>query len=265
MIGGGRVRQPAVAGLFYPRDPDELRAQVRALLDVPLEWTAARGPAPTAVIVPHAGYIYSGSTAAEAYARVATHAPHYRRVLLVGPSHFVPLEGAAVPDADRFRTPLGEVELWGQQQAMAAGAKVTDIPHLQEHSLEVQLPFLQEVLPEVPVLPVVVGHARPEEVAQLIAALAAEPDTLVVCSTDLSHYLPYDVACSVDRRTADAVLALRWEDLSPADACGFYPLRGLLEWARQRGMSVEELALRNSGDTAGDRHRVVGYGAFALH
>jgi AmmeMemoRadiSam system protein B len=255
-----RVRQPAVAGSFYPIDPERLREEVdRYLAAVP-----DRPPAKV-LVVPHAGHVYSGPIAATAYATLR-HRPATRRVVLLGPSHFARVKGLALPDADALRTPLGTIPV---DAAAADGVRalpqvVEDAsPHLQEHSLEVQLPFLQRVLGEFTLVPFAVGSARPEAVAEVLDALWGGGETLILISTDLSHYLPYDQAQFVDRRTADRLLALDGP-VAPECACGSVPLNGLLLLARQRGLTAELLDLRNSGDTAGDKDRVVGYGAFAL-
>ena len=251
-----RSRRPAVAGRFYPRDPVELRDVVDTLVAAAKPPPGA--PYPKAVIVPHAGYAYSGPIAASAYARLAG-AP-YARALLLGPSHFVPLDGMAASAAATWTTPLGPVAVERPDTLPA-----DDGPHQREHALEVQLPFLQRVLPSLAaVAPVAVGYATPESVAEVIAAAWTDPSTLVVVSTDLSHYHDADTARRLDRRTADAVLAGDVEAITAADACGYFALRGAVEFARRRGLTLELLDLRMSADTAGDPHRVVGYAAFAL-
>ncbi len=253
-------RPPAVAGAFYPADPEELTADVdRLLADArPAEATGD----PLALVVPHAGYVYSGPVAATAYALLRHRA--IERVVLLGPAHFVPLAGAAVTAADGWRTPLGVVSIDPglRETAVAAGAVVDDRAHDPEHAVEVQLPFLQRVLGGFRALPVAVGVAEPEAVADLIAALV--PDALVVVSTDLSHYLDDATAKALDRRTADAVLAREPERIGRDDACGSFALRGVVELARRDDLRVRLLDLRTSADTAGDPWRVVGYGSFAV-
>jgi AmmeMemoRadiSam system protein B len=223
------------------------------------------GSRPEALIVPHAGYAYSGPVAASAYALLRAHAERIRRVVLLGPAHFVPLRGAAVPSSGTWSTPLGEVlvdpEL--REAALEAGTFADDGPHAPEHALEVQLPFLQRVLADgFTVLPIAVGMTSPEEVAELIAALRAE--ALLVVSSDLSHYHDDATAKRLDRRTADAVCGRDPSRIGLDDACGVYALRGIVEHARRADLDVELLDLRTSADTAGDASRVVGYGAFAL-
>ena len=249
------VRVPAVAGTFYPADPRELASMVDAML------AEARGDgAPAALVAPHAGYVYSGPVAASAYALLR--GSDVRRVAILGPAHYVPLRGCAVPAAESWATPLGEVPIDADLRD-AVCVPVDDGPHGPEHSLEVQLPFLQRVLPEgFSVLPVAVGACAPAEVADVIGELPA--DLLVVVSTDLSHYHDDATAKRRDRRTADAVLARDPEAIGPEDACGVFALRGLVEHARRRRLAIELLDLRTSADTAGDPRRVVGYGAFAV-
>ena len=255
------VRRPAVAGMFYPGSASELRSTVEKLLAcVP----QSRGPAPKAVIAPHAGYVYSGPIAAAAFQALA--GLPLERLILLGPAHRVPVRGLALPGADAFATPLGEVPVDTKgARAVSDLPQVTIFPeaHAPEHSLEVELPFLQVLLPGVPVLPIVVGEADGEEVAEVLDRVWGGPETAVVISSDLSHYLPYDVARRVDRETADEILALEGP-LHSRQACGAGPINGLMVAARRRGMMPRLLDLRNSGDTAGDRVRVVGYGAFAF-
>lgn len=258
------VRPPAVAGAFYPREPDALRAEVDRLLAE----ARARGleleSVPRALVVPHAGYVYSGPVAASAYATVSGAA--VRRVVLLGPAHRVPLRGLAVPSVASLLTPLGAVEVADDARAMFVTrglAVVDDDAHALEHSLEVQLPFLQRVLPGVPVLPVAVGAAAASEVERAIDAVW-DDHTLVVVSTDLSHYDTYESARRHDAQTADAIIRRDGDLLTGTDACGVHALRGLLRAALARDLAVRALDLRSSGDTAGPRDQVVGYGAFAI-
>ena len=257
------AREPAVAGTFYPDSPAELRALVERLLR-----EAAPAPvAPKALIAPHAGYVYSGPIAASAYATLGERARLVRRVVLLGPSHFVPFRGIALPEATAFRTPLGSVELDSRAFDLVAdrpGVIRSAQAHEREHSLEVQLPFLQVALPEFRLVPLAVGHASPAEVAAILDALWGGPETLVVVSSDLSHYRQYDAAMAIDAETARAIEQLELKPLDGENACGCHPINGLLEVARRRGLRVVALDRRNSGDTAGDRRRVVGYGAWAF-
>ncbi len=259
------VRPPAVAGSFYPAGPEGLARVVDRLL-------AAAGPPaldamPEALIVPHAGYAYSGPVAASAYAALRPFAGSLRRAVVVGPAHFVPLSGIAVPAAEAWSTPLGEVPIDDELRTAAAraGAAVDDEPHAPEHSIEVQLPFLQRLLgPEVPVLPVAVGVTRAEDVARALESVWRAEGSIVVVSTDLSHYHDRETARRLDRHTAEAVVAVDPQAIGPGDACGAFALRGALELARRLGLSVRLLDLRTSADTAGDPSSVVGYGAFAV-
>ena len=261
-----RIRPAAVAGAFYPGDPATLVREVEEFVCR----AAPPGPgesAPKAIIAPHAGYMYSGPVAGSAYARVASLRGKVSRVVLAGPAHRVYVRGAAVPEAAAFATPLGTIEL--DQEALARlrllpFVETGDGPHALEHCLEVHLPFLQSVLGDFRLVPVVVGGATPAEMAQLLDAVWGGEETLVVVSSDLSHYLSYASARARDRDTAQAILDLD-PRLDPEDACGAAPVNGLLEIARRRGLEVELVDLRNSGDTAGGRNQVVGYGSFVFH
>jgi AmmeMemoRadiSam system protein B len=252
------VRPPAVAGTFYPRSAEVLASDVDELLAAAPEY---QGPAPRALIVPHAGYVYSGPVAATGYAALRAVASRVRRVVLLGPSHRVFLRGVASPDARWLRTPLGDVEI--DEAALArAGVPRNAAAHAREHSLEVQLPFLQRVVPAAKICPLVCGDASPQEVGAVIESLFAE-DTVVVVSSDLSHYLPYSKGRTLDEQTAARIVALD-ERLDGEQACGFVGVRGLLWVARRRGLVGKLLDLRSSGDTAGPRDEVVGYGSFAF-
>lgn len=256
------TRSPAVAGSFYPGAANALAENVRLFL------AAARSSAlsPKAIIAPHAGYVYSGAVAGSAYAALNGIAPHIRRVVLLGPAHRVAVQGLALPGADAFATPLGSVEVDVEAaQAIAHLPQVSISPqaHALEHSLEVQLPFLQSVLTSFKVLPLAVGMASPEEVAEVLDLLWGGDETLIVVSSDLSHYLPYEVAKRVDAATAQNILALK-PLTSHEQACGGTPINGLIEAARRHHLAAHLLDLRSSGDTAGSRDRVVGYAAFAF-
>ncbi len=257
------VRPPAVAGSFYPRDPSSLAAQVEAYLDAARVAPAMR---PKAIIAPHAGFIYSGPIAASAYALLAPLRGIVTRVVLAGPAHRVYVEGAAVPSARAFDSPLGEVpidrEVVERLRALPF-VEESDRAHALEHSLEVHLPFLQSVLGEFSLVPIVVGDISSDDMARLFEEVWGGEETLVVISSDLSHYMPYEAACARDRRTVESILALD-AHVDPDEACGAMPINGLLTLARRRAMGVELLDLRNSGDTAGDRDHVVGYAAFAF-
>ncbi len=258
------VRPPAVAGRFYPADPAELRNLISALL---AEVQPAAGPAPKAIIAPHAGYIYSGPIAASAYARLAPARDLVRRVVLFGPSHYVALDGLAAPSAAAFATPLGivPVDTEGLREIRSLPqVAVLDEAHRHEHSLEVQLPFLQMVLTRFSLIPLAVGDATPEEVGQVFDALWDGPATLFVISSDLSHYYDAQAAQRLDRSTAKAIEALKADAIGTDQACGRIPIRGLLQAARQHGLHARTLDLRNSGDTSGPRDQVVGYGAFVF-
>ncbi len=260
------VRPAAVAGTFYPASASALASDVSALLA-----HAAAGalgePVPKAIIAPHAGYIYSGPIAASVYARLAPARGAIKRVVLLGPVHRVPVRGLALPAAHSLATPLGNIAV--EAAAVSVLQKLPQVTvsaaaHAQEHSLEVQLPFLQQVLGDFSVVPLAVGDASAAEVAQVLDVLWGGAETLIVISSDLSHYLGYADAQAADRVTARAILDMRAE-ISHEQACGGTPVNGLLQAARKRGLEPELIDLRNSGDTAGDRNRVVGYGAFAFY
>jgi AmmeMemoRadiSam system protein B len=255
------VREAAVAGHFYPGDAGELRAAVENYLG---EAAVAHGPQPKALIVPHAGYLYSGPVAATAYARLEPYREKITRVVLLGPCHRVPVTGLALSSADSFRTPLGEIPLDKAliERIDLPGVGTLDDAHLLEHSLEVHLPFLQMLLGDFTLVPLVVGHAEPETVAAVIDATWGGPDTLIVVSSDLSHYLDYEAAKERDLATCRSIEAFDAANIGPDDACGCNPLGGLLVLAKRRGMQVETLDMRNSGDTAGPMNRVVGYGSW---
>jgi AmmeMemoRadiSam system protein B len=266
------IRRPAVAGrypeaAFYPADEAALRDLVDALLARARASarSSPQGDRPKALISPHAGYQYSGPVAASAYARVDPEG--IRRVVLLGPAHRVAVRGLAAPCAVAFATPLGPVAL--DRQALDAVARLpqverSDPAHALEHSLEVQLPFLQRVLGSFELVPLVVGAAEAEEVDEVIEALWDGRETLVVVSSDLSHYLDYETARRLDARTSRAIEALAPDALDLDQACGCIPVQGLLLAARRHGLHARAVDVRNSGDTAGPKDRVVGYGAYVL-
>lgn len=259
------VRRPAVAGRFYPADPDELRSMVARFLADGAQ--SVSGPAPKAIIAPHAGYIYSGSIAGTAYALLARDRAVIRRIVLLGPSHRVGFKGCAVSSASTFETPLGPIPVDTDAVARISSlacVQVLDRAHESEHSLEVHLPFLQAALDQFTLIPIAVGVAPPDDVANVLELLWGGPETRIVVSSDLSHYHDYATAVRLDEATTHAIEALRYEDITYDDACGRNPVNGLLAVARSRGMHATTLDLRNSGDTAGPRDRVVGYGAYAI-
>ena len=256
-------RQPAVAGSFYPANP----IQLHQMLDNYLNDAEAGEKVPKAIIAPHAGYIYSGPIAATAYARLKKAHNLITRVVIIGPSHRVSFRGLAVSKAEAFITPLGSITV--DQEAVKTIAKLPFVDYLEEahtyeHSLEVHLPFLQEMLDDFKIVPIVAGDASPEQVSQVIDALWGGDETLIVVSSDLSHYHDYATALRLDRETTRAIEHLEPAALDHHAACGATPLAGLLVAARRRAMQVRTLDLRNSGDTAGPRDLGVGYGAYAV-
>ena len=258
------VRPPAVAGAFYPGDAAKLHAAVAGFLG---DETGGDSPAPKALIAPHAGYVYSGAVAGAAYRRVRPGRATIRRVVLIGPAHRAPVDGVAVSGAEAFATPLGTVAVDAEGVALALdqpGVAVNDAAHRQEHSLEVQLPFLQTVLDDFSIVPLVVGRDPRGDAARVLDALWGGPETLVVVSSDLRHYLGYEEARETDAATCAAILALDGAAIAPDRACGRAAVGGLLSVAASRGLAPETVALCNSGDTAGPRDRVVGYGAWVF-
>jgi AmmeMemoRadiSam system protein B len=261
------IRPPAVAGLFYPAGAAALTRAVDALLAA-VQPAAAAG-LPKAVIAPHAGFAFSGPVAAAAYARLRPLRGTIRRVLLLGPAHRVPFRGMALPGASAFRTPLGDVPLDAAAVSrLKALPGIKELPgaHAAEHSLEVHLPFLQRVFAKFTLVPILVGDAEAAEVAAVLDALWGGPETIIVVSSDLSHYEPYSEARTHDRRTAESIERFEGRAIGPADACGCVPVAGLLAAARAHGLACTRLDLRNSGDTAALERtdEVVGYGAWAF-
>lgn len=260
------IRQPAVAGTFYPARPDELRRMVHEFIDTAVSLPPLSSP-PKAIIAPHAGYIYSGPIAGAAYAAIRPLTGQIQRVVLLGPAHTMPVRGLAAPDAAAFRTPLGEVPL--DRAALETilalpQVQINDAAHGREHGLEVHLPFLQTVLGAFKLVPLVVGDVRSEEVTAVLDLLWGGPETLIVISSDLSHYHDYATAQALDLATAQAIEQLNPAGLGRESACGRLPIQGLLLAAQQRHLTAHRLDLRSSGDTAGRKDRVVGYGAWAL-
>ena len=261
-----RARQTAVAGSFYPADAQVLRDTVHRHLEAAREAPAGVAP-PKALIVPHAGYVYSGPVAAKAFARLLPLREKVRRVVLIGPSHHVAFRGLAVPSHAAFETPLGLIPIDDEGRRTlveSAHTTVRDDAHRWEHSVEVQLPFLQQALGPFRLLPIVVGRASPDDVSAALDAVWGGDETLVVVSSDLSHYQDYATAKRMDAVTAAAIEGLRPDAIGHEDACGCIAVAGLLRSARVHALVVETLDLRSSGDTAGGRDEVVGYGAWAL-
>lgn len=260
------IRRPAVAGRFYPADPDQLEAEVQRYLNAAhAPDDCLDPPLVKAIIAPHAGYPYSGPIAASAYVHLACSDIPVKRFVLIGPAHFAPVRGLALSGATAFDTPFGRVRVdeAGRAAALALpGVVIDDAAHAPEHCLEVQLPFLQELFLDFTIVPLLVGDADPEQVAAVLDALWDGAETRVIISSDLSHYYQYAAARRLDRETADAVVALRPEALREDSACGQAAIAGLLPVARCHGMSARLVDLRSSGDTGGPRDRVVGYGAF---
>ena len=256
------TRPPAVAGQFYARDQERLRTQVLQLF---ADVEPSANVRPKALIAPHAGYVYSGRIAAAAFTTLRKSAQTITRVVLIGPAHYLHVHGIAAPTVDAFETPLGRVPI--DVEALHKIADLpsvirADAPHAPEHALEVELPFLQSVLASFRVVPLLVGDAVPKDVAHVLRQVWGGPETLIVVSSDLSHYHSYETARRLDSATAAAIERGDWASLGPNQACGCLPVVGLLVEAERHGLKVQRLSLCNSGDTVGSRDRVVGYGAW---
>jgi AmmeMemoRadiSam system protein B len=259
------TRPPAVAGQFYPAEPNRLRAQVQRLL---ADACPRPGVTPKALIAPHAGYAYSGAIAAAAFSALRTIAHTIKRVVLAGPAHYVSFSGIAAPTVERFKTPLGDVAVDVKMLDRIVRLPFvlrSDAPHAPEHALEVELPFLQIILPSFKIVPLIVGDVTPHEVAAALHETWDADETLIVVSSDLSHYLGYEAACRTDSATAAVIEGGEWSALGPNHACGYLPVAGLLIESERRGLQAQRLALCNSGDTGGPRDQVVGYGAWNFH
>ncbi|HBC56438.1 MAG TPA: AmmeMemoRadiSam system protein B [Gammaproteobacteria bacterium] len=257
-------RAPAVAGTFYPAHPQELKQMVDGFLD---EVAIHTHSSPKALIVPHAGYIYSGPIAATAYAQLASMRDKINRVIVLGPAHRVAFHGLAVPSVASFNMAFGQIPVDQstiEKLVQLPQVSVMDEAHQLEHSLEVQLPFLDTVLDHFTLVPIVVGEASAQQVAEVIESCWGGEETLIVVSSDLSHYEQYETAKKIDRETCQQIEALEWQALTYSSACGCQAICGLLLIAQRLNLSIKLIDLRSSGDTAGDHHRVVGYGAFVV-
>lgn len=264
-----KIRQPAVAGMFYPLDTLKLKNQVDAMVTASSQrqyQNLSEEQAIKALIVPHAGYQYSGEVAASAFSQLRDNAHEYKHVVILGPSHHVPFAGLALPSSSVFETPLGTIKVNSTliHEVMPLGTvQFLDEAHSREHSIEVQLPFLQTILPQFDMLPLVVGMSNPEMIADVIEKLWDIPNLLMLFSTDLSHYHTYQEAVTLDQKTSQAIVDKQWP-LTGEQACGSDILNGFLLFASRRNLNIDELSLSNSGDTGGDKERVVGYGAYRI-
>jgi len=260
-----RTRPAAVAGMFYAADPQQLSSDVHHYLS---QVRAETNLIPKAIIAPHAGHMYSGPVAASAYKLLEPFANKFKQVILLGPSHRVAFSGIATPDTDYFETPLGRIKintLFCEKAEQLGFVQKNKLAHKDEHSLEVHLPFLQTLLSDFELTPFVVGDCNRDNVAKLLELFWGNNDTLFVISTDLSHFHNYEHATQQDLLTSNAIEALQPENIHYEDACGRNPLNGLLTQANQHRLNIKLLDLRNSGDTAGDKNRVVGYGAYVVY
>lgn len=257
------IRPPAVAGSFYPQNA----SQLNELLEDYLTNSDVDITPPKAIIAPHAGYIYSGQVAANVYKNIEKLKTQITRVVLLGPAHRVYVEGIALPSNTHFATPLGNVPIDTEvleELEHHSYVQFSDAAHEQEHSLEVHIPFLQKVLNDFTLIPLLIGNAEPDQVATILKELWGGDETLIVISSDLSHFLNYETACETDSNTTRLIENFDYENIDSSQACGCMPMRGLLKYAHEKNMSIQTLDLRNSGDTAGTKERVVGYGAYAL-
>ncbi|SIT09990.1 AmmeMemoRadiSam system protein B [Neptunomonas antarctica] len=260
------IRPAAVAGFFYPEDKDDLYAMLARMVPEkpPIHFHASNNP--KALIVPHAGYMYSGAIAGQGYGLLRKGSV-YDAVYLFGPNHRVALHGCALPESDAFETPLGRLKV--DQKAVQELLKsplmiMSDEVHAQEHCVEVQLPFLQFMRIDMPIVPVVVGECPASEIADIIEPLLNDPTKLVIISTDLSHFHSYSNAVKIDERTGLKIMNAD-HDIQPTEACGCHALNGLLLAVKRQNLTIEKIAMCNSGDTAGDQDRVVGYGCYGIY
>lgn len=258
----GTVRPPAVASTFYPGNPSALHTQIKRFL-------AAVPPSeglPKALIAPHAGYIYSGPVAASAYKQLFLGKHHIKRVVLLGPCHRMPVLGVAAPATEFFETPFGQIpvdpQAIAQLKQQFGYVQTFDAAHKAEHSLEVHLPFLQEILEDFVLIPLVIGEASGMQVGAVLEKLWGGAETLIVVSSDLSHYHDYETAQRLDLETAEIIEQCKGEALDYESACGRNPIKGLLTIASKYQLRIQRVDLRNSGDTAGSKDRVVGYGSW---
>lgn len=258
------TREPAVAGSFYPADTNALQNEINYLL---AEINTTAGTLPKVIIVPHAGYVYSGSVAASAYHTLLQYRDKIKRVVLLGPPHRVAVNGFALSNANFFATPLGNIPIDQTANKMLAyhrDVNINEQAHLYEHSLEVHLPFLQTVLDDFLLVPIIVGDVPPERVATMLEELMTDDSTLCVTSTDLSHFHNYTTAQKQDQATSQSIVDMDYKKIAYEDACGRNPLNGVLCWAKMHHLKVMQLDVRNSGDTAGTMDRVVGYGSYTI-
>ncbi len=257
------IRPTAVAGSFYPKNA----GQLNSMLDEYLSIETIDIPAPKAIIAPHAGYIYSGKTAASVYSNIEKLKSQITRVVLLGPTHRVYVKGIALPSNSHFASPLGNVPIETEALKKISAhsfVQYLDAAHEQEHSLEVHIPFLQKILNDFTLLPILVGDATPEQTSTILEELWGGTETLIVISSDLSHYLDYESARKIDTDTTHLIENFDYKNIGSNQACGCMPIRGLLKLAQEKNMSIQTVDLCNSGDTAGSKDRVVGYGAYAL-
>lgn len=262
-----KIKEAAVAGLFYPSNPVQLSEMLDQFIEEKSERQNDNKQKPVAMISPHAGYVYSGSVAGKAYAMLRPYAEDIKKVAILAPAHTVPLHGMALSSAKKFETPLGQIIVNHEMDELFTiemGAKKHDMAFEREHAIEVQLPFLQKVLPDFSLLPIVVGQTEAGLVERVIAHLISNR-YFVIVSTDLTHFLPYQEAQLEDQKTCELIEKKIWSRLQPDHACGHYSLKGMMKWCQDQKKNVKTIELLNSGDTAGDKSKVVGYGAWLIY
>lgn len=262
------IKRPAVAGKFYPGDAKALRQMLAELFAAAAKRVAPINTCPKAIIAPHAGYIYSGATAAAGYQVLTAFADRIKHVTLLGPAHYIPVLGLACSSSDFFETPLGKLVVRPSLRSQILNlpqVKTNDSAFEKEHSLEVHLPFLQTVLNNFTILPLLVGRAEPAEIAEVIEACWGDEHSLIVISSDLSHYLSYEQAQMIDQQTSAAIVSLQVDNIDRHQACGRSPIKGLLTAAQHHNLYVKVIEQCNSGDTAGDKSRVVGYASYHFY
>ena len=260
-----KIKQADVAGMFYPGEEASLRQMVDGFIQKALSFDLR----PRAIIAPHAGYIYSGSIAGTAYKTIAAVRDQIENVIIMSPAHRFYLRGIALHMADAFATPLGNIPVnigIVKKIKQFSSVQWEERSFIQEHGLETHLPFIQRAFkPGIKIVPMIVGECQESEVAEILESVWEDPRNFVIISSDLSHFHSYADAKKLDRNTVDLIQNLDSQSLDTEFACGHYPICGLLNLARNRKLKIKALDIRSSGDTAGSKESVVGYGSFAVY